>query len=224
MKWVVSILFVVGATGAFAQGAFQDLDFEAANVIPISGQPGFVTTANALPGWTVTYDSVVQPEITYNSLSLGGTAAILVADGYPDFGEEGLSPLDGNFSLLLFASDHSLTISQTGQIPASSEALLFTWGGTTPAISVGGDSLTVYPVQTLPNGEILGVSISPWAGQTESLSFTLPKGSDTYAELDDISFSPNAITVTPEPSPFLLTGIGGLAFGVYRRIQAWRKC
>jgi hypothetical protein len=229
MKWVVSILFVVGTAGALAQGTFQDLDFEEANIVPISG-PGngsAVTVANALPGWTVDYGIVQPTQIYYNSPSLGETAVTLEAQGYPGFFS---GTVDGNFSVLLQGGTFdgvlaNASISQTGQIPIGTQSLLFELGDRgqviVPIVSIGSDVLTLFPVGGGTGYVTYGADIAAWAGQTEELTFSGPAENTL---LDDISFSPNQITVTPEPSPFLLTGIGGLVFGIYRRIQARRKC
>jgi len=62
------------------------------------------------------------------------------------------------------------------------------------------------------------------AGQTETLSFTEPEIDflvPVISELDDISFSPMA--VTPEPEPLVLMGIGGVVFALYRRFGPARQ-
>jgi len=55
---------------ASAQGTFQDLNFEEANIVPIFGDPYAVTVANALPGWTVDYGNLQQSDVLYNDPSL----------------------------------------------------------------------------------------------------------------------------------------------------------
>ncbi len=156
MKWVVYISFVVGAADALAQGTFQDLDFEEAKIVPISG-PGegqAVTVANALPGWTVNYDVVGQTQIYYNSPSTGATAVTLNANGYPGFPE----PIpEGNYSVFLqgggfdgtFASP---SISQTGLIPAGSSVAFVRHGQESDSVIqkylIGSDVLTLFPVRS----------------------------------------------------------------------------
>jgi hypothetical protein len=195
----------------FAQGTFQNLKFEEANLVQIPGQPYAVTVANALPDWTVEYGNAQQTQITYNVLSLGGTAATLLVKNYPS-PDTTLTPLDGSFSVLLYGGPTPISLSQTGLIPAGTQSLLFegAWfsGGPGPNVSIGSDNLTLFPVG---NG-LFGANISAWGGQTEQLSFTVPAGYGPYT-FDDISFSPGAV---PEPSPVLLTGITAALFGVCR--------
>jgi hypothetical protein len=65
---------------------------------------------------------------------------------------------------------------------------------------------------------VYGVNIAPYAGETGQLEFTeVDSGSNPSALLDDISFSTSA--VSPEPSPFILTGIGGLIFALRRNLR-----
>jgi hypothetical protein len=111
-----------------------------------------------------------------------------------------------------------VSISQTGQIPFGTQSLFFEWGGSSlaqPQVSIGNDSLTLFPVKS----GVYGANISAWAGQVEQLSFTVPAGFGPY-EFDDISFSPGAV---PEPDPLTLTGIGAIVFGIYRRLVSKRR-
>jgi hypothetical protein len=67
-------IFLLSGVLGRAQGTFQNLDFEEANVIPIVGSPLYpydVTVANALPDWTVEYGNIQQSQMTYNEISLG---------------------------------------------------------------------------------------------------------------------------------------------------------
>jgi hypothetical protein len=211
----------------YGQGTFQDLNFEGANIVPISGpREGFaVTVANALPGWTVDYGNTPQTQIYYNSPALGSAEVNLSAKGYPGYVG---GTIDGNFSLLLEAGSFdgvssSSSISQTGQIPTGSESLLFesVGFGNGPSVSIGNDSLTLFPVGSgIGNGinyTIYGANVSAWAGQTEPLTFTC---SGAPFVIDDISFSPSAV---PEPNPLFLTTIGGVLFAIYRHFAPKRR-
>jgi hypothetical protein len=231
MKWrAAAIIFAV--LSAQAQGTFQNLDFEEADIVPIVGNPLYpyaVTVANALPGWTVDYGAVQQTQILYNNPSLGTTAVTLFASGYPG---PVASIIDGNFSValqsgLLNGMPAPASISQTGQIPSGTQSLLFdsVSGGFSseqpPEVLIGNDLLTLFPVGSgqgvSTSYTIYGANISAWAGQSEQLTFSAPAGAFI---IDDISFSPTA--VIPEPSPLALTGIAGLLFALYRRFAP--KC
>jgi hypothetical protein len=203
-----------------AQGTFQDLDFESANIVPIPGHPFAVTVANALPGWIVDYGNVQQSQIYYNALSLGATQVTLDANGY------GGIPgpiLDGNFSAVLQAGPTSVSISQTGQIPSGTQSLLFDWAEFTsampPTVLIGNDSLALFPVGNGPSSLIYGANVSAWAGQTEQLTFNVPAGFGSFV-IDDISFSTGAV---PEPSALALAGIGGVLIALYRRYAPKRQ-
>jgi hypothetical protein len=218
---LVALALAGGAIGN-AQGTFQDLNFEDANIVPISGEPFAVTVANALPGWTVDYGSVQQTQIFYNDPAVGSTQVTLYAEGYPGFPG---TVLDGTFSLLLQGGEvngvpASASISQLGQIPFGTQSLLFeNYAGSLqpPEVFIGNDELSLFPVGSGPNYTLYGGNIFAWAGQTEQLTFTSPAGNFT---IDDISFS---TSVVPEPSPLALTAIGGLLFALYRRFAPKRQ-
>jgi len=67
---------------------------------------------------------------------------------------------------------------------------------------------------------VYGVNIAQYAGQTGQLEFTaLDNNPPGQIELDDINFSTQTV---PEPSPLALTGVGTLAFALYRRFAPKR--
>jgi len=62
------LLFTAGFHfSAYAQGTFQNLDFEGAQIVPISGSPSWIATTNALPGWTGFVGANQVSRITYNN-------------------------------------------------------------------------------------------------------------------------------------------------------------
>jgi hypothetical protein len=223
MKVTMKMALVVCAWGvslsATAQGTFQDLNFEEATIPP--GTTYSLSVADAIPGWTLDYGSTPQTQIGYNDQSLGGTAAFLTGIGsyWP--------AIDGNFSIELYGGGNgqggveAVSISQTGQIPSGTQSLLFesgTFSFVQPVVSIGNDELTLFPVTSHGNYTTYGANISAFSGQTEQLQFTVPGGYGPYL-FDDISFSPNPITATPEPDALVLMGIGGIVFALYRRIS-----
>jgi hypothetical protein len=224
---ILSAIALASITMAKAQGTFQNLNFEEANIVPIAGSPYYpyaITVANALPGWTVDYGSAQQTQILYNDPSLGDTAVTLYANGYPG---SPVPVIDGNFSVLLQGGllngvTTAASISQTGLIPSGTQSLLFDVGSPTfppspPQVSIGNQELSLFPVGSVGNYTIFGGNISEWAGQTEQLTFS---SSFQNFLIDDISFSTQAV---PEPSPLALTGVGGLLFALYRRLAPKRK-
>jgi hypothetical protein len=200
---------------AKAQGSFQNLNFELANPGPLTTTPGYpfayavnVPVANALPYWSVYYGTTEQTEVNYNDPGTGSTLVTLVGGSWP--------AIDGNYSVLLqggitaaFAS-----ISQSSTIPSGMESLLFEAqpGLGTLDVLVGTQLVPFVAVGSGANYTLYGANISAWAGDPEQITFSALEDFSTVNNwtIDDISFSPTA--VTPEPSPLILTGIGGLLF------------
>ncbi len=209
--WALFVTVAVAATSARAQGTFQNLDFEAARVVPLDN-PVFIATSNALPGWTAFLGTNQQSSILLNvgyhplTLNEGNFAAI---DGFS-------VALDG------LPTEGTASISQTGLVPAGARSLQFKVGydptvsyKPTDIVSLGGQSL---PLVMLSSGSaitLFGADISRFAGQTETLSFysTPGIGGGPFA-LDDIEFSPQ---IVPEPSVLALAALGFAALLVFRQ-------
>jgi len=216
------ILVSVVTFSVRGQGTFQNLNFELANPGPLTQNPDGppyainVPVADALPYWIVFYGSVQQSEVNVNAPSLGSPAVTLIAPGD--------NPIDGNYSVLLQGFGQNVSISQTGLVPFTAQSLFFeAQSSDGPLIvSIGGQSVPFSAISTGPNYVLYGANISAWAGETESLQFTaasLPNEADNW-ELDDIAFSAQSV---PEPDAFLLTGLGGTLFALYRRFAPKRK-
>jgi hypothetical protein len=221
---ISSIVALASVAMARAQGSFENLNFEEANIVPITGQPLAITVANALPGWTVDYGTDQQSQIFYNDASLGAAQVTLFANGSPGI----LGPIiDGNFSVLLQPGAFNgafadASISQTAQVPQGTQSLLFDAYAGPPEVLLGNDQLSLFPVGSgqgvSTSYTIYGANISAWAGQTEQLTFSSPLANIL---IDDISFSPNA--TVPEPTPLALAGIGTALFAIYRRCYTMRR-
>jgi hypothetical protein len=201
---------------AFAQGTFQNLDFESAN-IP-SGTPPLYdfSFGDALPGWSGFYGNTsgTTPAtfVVYDGMSLGGAMM-----GIIDTLNVGAHPLQGSYSPYLFGGNDpfvgptSMTISQTGLIPDGATSILmdvYAWNGSW--VTLGGQTINMVPVQSFPSYAVYSGDISAFAGQTAQLSITVP--STPYGDInpnglmiDDIRFEPS-----PEPSVFALFGLGAL--------------
>lgn len=221
MRASISIVIVASSCSVFAQETFQNLNFEEASPVPVAG--GY-SAASCLPGWQIFYGSTPVSVIQfYFNGDLSGTQVALCT---------GAPAIDGNYSVALVGGEvqnfgpgggttvEAATISQTGLIPAGTQSLLFKaapQGTGQLTVDIGAQSISFTAVASGPNYTLYGANISAWAGQTAALTFSAP-GPDPFLdiwELDDISFSPNA--VVPEPSPLALTGIGGIVFALYRR-------
>jgi hypothetical protein len=179
--------------------------------------PNLVTTASAFPSWTVDDNGVSQPDVSLNAISTGANSVTLLTAGNGYY-----SALDGNYSVLIqaFAPGSAESISQTALIPPGTESIRFLAAfGSAPASEVLIDNQIVpfVGIGSGPNYGILAGDVSEWAGQMAQLTFSVAGGAPNYWEIDDISFSQTAIT--PEPTPFILTGIGGLILAAQKKLR-----
>jgi hypothetical protein len=213
-----------GPSPVIAQGTFQNLDFESANVSPSppAAYPNPVPVASALPGWTAYLGESQQSQVEYNTTTLGVASISLLG---PTWNENFPGIISGNYSVVLQSGldntetiQENASIAQLGTIPVSAESLQFAaLVEGTCSVSFAGNTLQpiVLSSAVAESGEpydIYGVNISSYAGQTGELQFTENFDSHfPFMVLDDISFSTNA--VTPEPSIVALTAMGGLLFG-----------
>jgi hypothetical protein len=199
---------------AEAQGTFQDLNFESARIILDTNSPYYpnaINAANALPGWTVGGENEAAPDVLYNTTSSGAPAVSLQGPG-------SFQPiLQGSFTVELQGSSAgapaSVSIGQTGQIPAGSASLQF-FGADLGNLQVlfDGQPLSYGAIGTGPNYTIYGADISAYAGQTGQLLFTaLPDGT---ALIDNIQF----FTV-PEPTTCALILCGTFLFAAARHAR-----
>ena len=189
-----------------AQGTFQNLDFEAANV---SGYPaGTVPATNGIPGWTAYTGGAPQSSILFNNASLGEAAVSLQSTLYP--------PFQGQFSVLLqasfFAPDtNTAAIGQTAFIPIIDQSMTF-WANTSLSgvannmqVSLNGTGIPYFAVGSGAGYTVYAADISAFAGQTAQLLFTA--FNNTYAEIDNIQFSNQPV---PEPTVLGLSLFGTL--------------
>jgi hypothetical protein len=215
MKATVTLIFSLFLCSklALAQGSFQDLDFGAANVTGYT-VGGYIPNSSAFPGW-----QTVPSEVVYDGIS-SGLPFISITDSKNPFG---LAPINGVYGADLFAAGNvSASLSQTGNVPAGTESIQLDANQSehsTFVIMLGGDSITMFPLQNGPDYTVYGGNVSTWAGQNTTLSITeLPPSNPAYSpsllQLDNITFSPTS--VAPEPTPLALMGIGGLLFALYR--------
>jgi len=194
----------------------------------------YVPVSSALPGWTAYIDSVQQTQVQQNAYDTGLAVIDIFGPNYPAAEPSpGIVPgvIDGNYSVLLQAGAEpgtsgvttGVSIAQTGTVPDDDQWMQFRawetyWTGFT--VSFDGNSLSPVVLGTGANYTLYGVNIAPYSGQTGQLEFTadfVTPGS-SWLGLDDIAFA-----ATPEPSPLVLTGIGGVLFALYRRFALKRQ-
>jgi hypothetical protein len=188
-----------------------------------------VSLAEGFPGWTASYTSggvtLSATQVSYDFISLGSAASSIVDSS-------SATVIQGDYSAVLFAGGnapsvggvngnaYSPTISQTGTIPPGTESLLIDIGTTPflPTVSIDGQPIEMVPLQAFVHYTLFGGNVASFGGDVGTLSISEPlgpSGAFADAEIDNISFSPTA--VTPKPDPLILMGIGGLLFALYRR-------
>jgi len=237
--WIVSGFLVARCANpnvAGAQGNFQDLDFEsAAPGPPITGPiigADYQPVGLALPGWNASIGGVAVTEVLQNNYTLGAASIDILGPGwgstYP-FTSVDPGIIDGNYTVFLQAFNQAqgnVSLSQTGTIPPNTLSLQFKAWSTFPtasfSVSFGGNSLSPVVLSSgqSPSGqpyEVYGVNIAQYAGETGELEFTANPNNNgaSWTELDDITFSPNAV---PEPNTLALVVMGGLVLAARR----WR--
>jgi hypothetical protein len=239
LAWI-SLAFVQVAFGQ----AFKNLNFEQATIVsapagytPFDASPP-ISAASALPSWTVREDGIVCNAIWGEPKALDETAvALLTATNgfYP-----GHVPLQGSYSLQFSAYAgapppyfHTASISQTGLVPATARSIQFLIKSppaangviqATPIVTINGTTLSIFPQSTSAGIITMAADVSAYAGSTVDLTFLCQGtlGSDffhveNYFTLDDIRFSTQ---IVPEPSTFLLLGIGAISLLGYRKRAA----
>jgi hypothetical protein len=220
-----TVLLLLAASSALAQGNFQNLDFESGTLVPIPGDPyDRVLFSSAFPGWAGYVGTNLQTAALYNSTFLDSSGVSIIDPGWSaspgSFGISG--PIQGNFTAILQAgvvgditNPQDTSLSQTGLVPLNAKTLLFKafFPGTGPnlAISLGGQPLSYSLISSGTGYGEYGADIHQWAGQTAELTLTAltqrPHQFDEYAFLDSIEFSATSI---PEPSVLTLFAVGSM--------------
>jgi hypothetical protein len=197
---------VLAATSCFshAQGTFQNLNFEAANVPDVPPRQGGdrVSVSNGVPAWTVYLGGVQQGLMFHNDISIGAAeVAIYGPQWFPS------QILEGNYTVSLQPSTAgpptTAAIGQTGRIPQTAQSVIF-YGDGGCALTFGGQPISLVALGSGANYTIFGGDISAFANQTGELLF---QGGGL---LDAIQFSTQSI---PEPGVFALLALGALLLG-----------
>lgn len=197
---------------------FSDLDFEQSVVVSsnYNSEAGFYYGTANVPDWTGYLGANLETTILWNNLTLGNASIDVVGPV--------LGAIQGQFTLVLqpggdpFGSGQSVvsaSMSQTGFVPINAESLQFearTYSSFT--VSLGGQDLSLIPLETTANYTLYGAAISQFAGRVDTLTITaLGGGPNAVNYFDSFVFSPSVI---PEPSVFSLFALGGLFFCLRR--------
>src|ERR1700722_1510008 len=107
---------------AVAQGPFQNLDFESANLSPPPGQFGsLVPIMNALPGWSGFLGTNQTTVVYQNNFTLGAASIDILGPGWNNY--IGISILEGQYTVVLqpgkgqTGANVGASISQSGLVP-----------------------------------------------------------------------------------------------------------
>src|ERR1019366_3998732 len=123
---LLAVFLIILSQHGKAQGTFQNLDFEQANIVFDPSFPGppnvFVYASESIPGWTP-YGYPSTTDILYNNVSTGSPAVSLCGlnsvGGTPP-------PIDGAFSIFIYGGSGPPpggSISQTAIVPASAKSI-----------------------------------------------------------------------------------------------------
>jgi hypothetical protein len=223
----VSILcfaFLCAELSARSQGNFQNLGFESATLVPSGTQ--IVNFDQAFPGWTGSIGGVQQSSAWYDNLPLSSAIFSIIDTNYPNIPGEPGGVIQGNFTAVVISGISGVlqpsdaTLAQTGLVPAGTESLLFKAlfdpynSSGSFGVTLGGQTLSLMPLQAGANYTLYGADIHGWAGQTAELDFTVfafpQQIAANYLFLDSIQFSDLPI---PEPGVFGLSVLGALVLG-----------
>jgi hypothetical protein len=231
------VLMLVATPAGLAQGTFQNLNFESANLtaIPPGQSGGEVSLSAALPGWNASIGGTPVTQVLQNNLTLGNASIDILG---PDWNSVNPGIIDGNYSVFLQSGGTpqgsggvNTSLWQDGTIAANAASLQFKAWGDLPStalfsVSFGGNNLVPITLSSgeSPSGQVYtlyGINVSAYAGQTGQLEFTsdFNGAGPSWLLLDDISFSTQ---VVPEPRPLVLTGLGALLFALNRRFAPTR--
>jgi hypothetical protein len=213
MKWLCLFLSVWLSQSALAAD-FINLDFE--SVIQPLPPPDpvelTVPAALALPGWHVPLTGFQSDAVLYNDFYLSLVGVSVLSRSYDPF-----DVIQGNYTVQLYSGLTSplptgadAIITQTGLVPSDASSLEIKVSGGPFQISLGGEVIVMMPLSS--DSIVYAGDISGHAGLEEELSIsvpyvgTAPFGQAYTAFVDDIVFSPNAVS---EPSTWVLLGMGG---------------
>ena len=213
---LVLLLFGFVAFEVFAQGTFQNLDFENPTFVPTNGfGANVVLFQPAFPNWTGYINQGSTPIAISNSISIGGGASFSIMGPGAPAG----TMLQGNYTALLQVGGNpsqgpDIALAQSGLVPAHAHSLHFLADPRShPGLSVtmNGQPLGISILNDFGSYKEYGADISGFAGQNAELRFAMPNvaGSSDILFLDGISFSQTGV---PEPSSWALFALGGALF------------
>ena len=228
---ILCLALVCTAAPVRAQGSFQNLGFESAVAAGAAGT--FVDFSQAFPGWTGYIGAVQTSGAVYDATPIS-TAQFSIIDR--NFSIPAGTPggvIQGDFTAVVISGVSGVnqtfdsTLEQTSLVPVAAESLQFRaffnsngGSGSYFSVTLGGQPLSLAPLEQSANYTLYAADIHSWAGQVADLAFTSHTNLQWYIPaslyLDSIQFSTQSV---PEPAVFALSALGALlvGWGVLRR-------
>lgn len=244
MKGTLTLAVSLALVTSLPAQGFLNLGFESA-FQPTPGSGDTLPATLAFPSWQTTLIYPSGPPVTINTVYFNTHLLDSSHMGIFNSGAAGTylgSPLFGNVSAFLLADEDQFvpqgqgapSLAQTGLIPSSANSLWFATsvGDLLPEfnppehydflVTINGVQIPYTAMETHPNYVMWAADISSFAGNVAELRFTLdsylsagtPLDRGVMLALDGITFSPQSV---PEPSAFVLAGIGLIGILVLRR-------
>ena len=223
MKKCVSFFLLLSLATALESAPFQNLSFDDANTNNLMG--AFGPPNEMLPGWRYINPLERVPAVGYNVFAVGQNylslydtnIALQLGYSYPVFGKYSLviAPgIDGSGSVV------PVSLFQTGDVPDDARSIHFIDFGGPFELRINGSlvPLIYYYPPTMFNRDPVNVygDVSMFAGQSAELDFTTVRDpACSFNGIDEISFSPQ---IAPEPTTWLLFGLGGLGLLARKKI------
>ncbi|HVM62989.1 MAG TPA: PEP-CTERM sorting domain-containing protein [Verrucomicrobiae bacterium] len=216
-------------------GAFQDLDFEQAQLVPSTEGYGWgVVLTNAFPSWQATVNGSPTDFAIHNVVILDYNTVGIYDANAP--GYMGHSPTFGRYSAYL-ESEYPLAdaeLAQTGLIPSTAKSI---WFATTPfslepnpqaqpsdlllKFEVNGQTIPYVAMDEEAGYTMWAADISAFKGTTSEIRFALQDAVGVAVGLDDIAFSSQ---VVPEPGTLALVAVSVSLLGfALRRARGGKR-
>jgi hypothetical protein len=208
---VFQAAFALWGANAFAQGTFQNLDFELAQYPVTAPGASMAYITNALPGWNGYISGNQTAFVVYNDTVLDA-AGIMFNDGL-DTQYALYHPYHGTAHIVIRSGDPragadpgDAALAQIGLVPLNARSLRFVGAGAVPVVTLNAIQLQLADLGLAPGSTFYhqyAADISSFAGTTAELRFATAQ--PTYYYLDFVQFSATAI---PEPSTWALFAVG----------------
>ena len=221
---LVTFIFlgILGIQRDATAGEFQNLSFENPIMPFVPDDPeGFdrIPISQVMPGWTAYMGEHPIDLVDFNARPLSAAGISLYSRpegllGWPVIEGEYSALIQSGRDLFYTGEPVSASLAQIGLVGSQFMSVQMKIKSNAPfSVSMGGQSVEMVVLDQQPTYTLYGGDVSMFSGREAELRIT----SDLYFSpliggfgrmfLDDIEFS---TMVVPEPSPWMLLGIGGI--------------